>query len=371
MPDCSRCLAIIESGTDYCPVCNRPQIVESLRAWEVPAWHGSMWRVVAGLLGFWLVTTLGIAFLREARAVSRSRQLLAEDQAAKAWSLLEPFLQDHPEHRQALFICGRATVRLGLENEAKHCLAGVIGQSPDLGKELKEDYRVVLTQKVHSVGCDAASFEQLLGWEEALGTSFGASVVAGLDRIVDACGGSGNYPELSRLSAIMTQKGQEGIMVEKGYVPAITRAMAQSRYPDAEGLARQAVQDIPGGAKAIDAALDSERRKVIATVDTLRRLCQEVAGNTQYWTGVAWCFPTEPPPSFQSARDGWGRSFVYTPSYPYGEPLCHQQFSVTSYGSDGGVTEHAGQTPAAEMSCVFSSWSVAWRLPSEFWQTAG
>src|SRR4051794_37254530 len=106
MLDCPRCFTLVDGGSAYCAVCGRPRIVEGLRAPVAQRpWMSFAWRGVIVLFSIWLLVTVGIASLREAKAVRDSRKLLEEKRNQEAWSLLDPFLKTHPEHLQALFLC--------------------------------------------------------------------------------------------------------------------------------------------------------------------------------------------------------------------------------------------------------------------------
>src|SRR5881227_3679276 len=108
MSNCPRCLALTNDDFAYCAVCNRPRIVESLRAPMVPPnWLQPLQKILLGVLSLWLVITLGVAAFREAKAVRDARQLLAQQDPKDAWALLGPFLQDNPEHKQGLLLGGQ------------------------------------------------------------------------------------------------------------------------------------------------------------------------------------------------------------------------------------------------------------------------
>lgn len=369
MPSCPRCLAITDGGSSYCGVCGRPRIVESLRAPVAPhPWTIRAWRGVIALFFIWLIVTTGVAILREARAVRLSRTLLAENKTQDAWAVLHPFVLEHPRHEQAAFLCGKATIRLELAPDAKRCLDQVEESSPELAKELKADYLQVLTERSRALGCNATGFEQLLAWEGHLGSAFTTGVIAGLDGVIESCHNSSEgSQELARLAALLNERGQATAMIEKGYVPAIRRAMTTARYGDVRGLAQEAVSTVPEGSEAIDALLVGERRKVAATEKTLRQLCTTLKGDPQYQNGWSTCFPATAPAVVLSARDGWGNALAYSAigSYSFGEQQCNQGVVLTSYGSDGTQTEGEQGSPAAEMSCRVP-WDY-WQLPHEFW----
>jgi hypothetical protein len=324
--------------------------------------------VVASL---WLVVTVAVAFLREAKAVRVSRQLLAEGKVQEAWSTLRPFFNENPDHAQAVFLCGQETVRLGLKAEAKQCLEKNAELSPELAETLQKDYSQVLTQKARTLGCNAAAFSDLLMWTGELGGNYDENVIAGLDGMVEACRSQERDQETEKIAALLAEQGRTGEMVRRGYVPAIQRAVAQGEYGHAEVLANQAYQ-LGEGAELVEAALDPEREKVEATVATLVRLRDTLRADPRSSSEGYWCFPADVPASVQSARDGWGNAVLYNPLNPFGtdeENRCHQGFELTSYGADGVGTDNPRRgSPIAEIVCRFTPWGESWELPSEFWR---
>jgi tetratricopeptide (TPR) repeat protein len=353
---------MVEGNWAYCPVCARPRILEGLQAPVAePVWQQQVWQGLIAVVSLWLLVTLGVAFLREAKAVRVSRQLLAEGKVQEAWALLQPFLPDHPNHRQGLFLCGKATIRLGLKEEPKRCLEQLDQLSPDLAKDLRADYGPVLTEQARRLNCENGKFEELLAWGDQLGENFTGNVIAGLDGVVDSCRAAQNDPELARIAKALKDKGKAMAMVEHGFLPAIGRAVAQARYQDAEVLARLAVRQVPEGEASVAAALKNERQKVTATVETLHRLRESLKSDASYRSGYYWCFPSTGPTVVQSARDGWGNVVQYRPaggSYAIAGRDCHQGFAVVSTRS-----------PATEFNCSFQQGWENCVLPSRFWWT--
>jgi hypothetical protein len=360
MERCPRCFKGVEANWAYCPVCGRPRVLESLRIPVVaPPWLNQIWQGLVALVSVWFLVTVGVAFLREAKAVRVSRELLAEGKVQEAWSTLQPFLSNHPEHRQALFLCGKETIRLGLKDEPKRCLEQLDPLKPELAKELRADYGPILTQQASGLSCNAEKFEGLLSWGDQLGPSFADNVIAGLDGVVDSCRAAQNDRELARIARALKDKGRAMAMVDRGYAPAIGRAVAQARYQDAESLARLAVRQVPDGKKAVEAAVKDERQKVRATVLTLKSLLDTLKGNETYRNGYYRCFPSVGPEVVRSARDGWGNAVLYRPlgdPYSLGDRAdCYQGFAVAS-----------SRSSETELSCSFSGWENC-DLPSQYW----
>src|SRR4051794_33039951 len=367
MLNCPRCLALTTDDFSYCAVCNRPRIVESLRAPMIPPnWLQPLQKILLGVLSLWLVITLGVAALREAKAVRDARQLLAAGQPQDAWARVGPFLQDNPQHKQGLLVGGQAAIRLNLMADAQKCLGTLTGLSPELGKQLGDDYRQVLTGQARAIGCNAAGFSKLLEDSRSLGDSFPASVTAGLDGLVESCRKIRNDWTPVQVTSQLARQGQEIDLIGKGYVPAIGRALGGGRYNDAKILAQYAVQAAPARAGEIKQVLDAERAKVAATRKTLGDLCQALQNDPRYHMGDAWCFLDVAPPNVQTARDGWGKAFVYTAFAPASGQTCHPGVSLSSYGAAGQPTQER-LSPGGGIACSLAAGVQSWQLPSKYW----
>lgn len=362
MERCPRCSKVVEANWAYCPVCYRSRILESLQVPVVrPAWQRQVLLGLIALASLWLVITVGVAFLREAKAVRVSRVLLSEGKAQEAWGILEPFLAEHQEHRQGVFLSGKATIRLGLKDEPKWCLQQLDQLSPELAKELRADYGQILTEQSRDLSCDSEVFKSQLAWGDQLGQEFSENVIAGLDGVVEACGTAQNDRELSRIAEVLKERGKAMSMVERGYLPAIKRAVAGGSYQKAESLARLVTRQVPEGEELVDGALREERQKVTATVQTLRRLRDSLASDSSYRLGYYWCFPPTEPAAIQAARDGWGQDVHYQPlddayaSEDRGN--CHHGFAVVS-----------SRSSETELSCRFWYGQEHCEEPGRFWR---
>lgn len=366
MPNCPRCQTLTNDDFAYCGACGLPRIVESLRAPRLPPeWLRPLQLILLGVLTLWLVVTLGVAYLREAKAVRDARTLLSDGKPQEAWTLLGPFLQEHPRHKQGLLLGGQATIRLDQVKEAKQFLGTLTEISPELGKQLGDDYRQTLTQRAQAVGCDAPAFLKVLSSAQSLGDSFPDSVTASLGGFVEACQKSGDT--WGQVPYQLAEQGLRTDLIRKGYVPAIGRALGQARYSDAKALAQQAVRAAPDEIGEIKKVLDSERAKVAATIKTLSGLCQSLKNDPRYHPGDSWCLPEIPPAGAQRARDAWGKSFVYTAFAPNPGQTCHPGASFTSYGAGQATEGEERQSPAAGITCSFAYGSESWQVPERYW----
>jgi hypothetical protein len=368
MQRCPRCSTFVEADWGYCPVCGRPRILESLRTPEPqPAWHEPALKGLVGLVTVWFLVTLGVAFLREWKAVRDSRELLDQGQTQEAWNLLEPFLPRHPKHRQAVFLSGKAAIRLNKHLEARQFLDTLGELSPELVEELGGDYRQVLAGRARAVGCDASVFQTLLGSAEMIGPPYAETVMTGLHGVVSTCRANGGDYALRSLAQELNERGRGLGLVEHGYAPAIESAIGQRRYDEARALARQVGYLVPDGWAAVEKALADERRKVSETVATIARLCDEIGAGASRDAGGSRCFPVQAPAAAVAARDGWGRNILYSPLFPGSSARCFGGFTLTSYGADGIQTDGDPGSPSREIVCRNAYGRKNWQVPDRFW----
>jgi hypothetical protein len=332
-----------------------------------PGWLQTLQQIVLGILSGWLLLTIGVAFLREAKAVRDSRQLLAENHPDTAWELLVPFLKEHPRHEQGLLLGGQAAIRLNKIGDAKQYLGTLNEVSPKLGKELANDYRGIIAARAQSINCSPSGFPQLLAESHELGNSYQAIVMAGLQSFAEACSRAGNYSVPEAVSSLLTTQGNATDLVNKGYVPAIRSALEQARFDDAKALAQQSNRIVPRGTREINKVLEPERSKVTSTMMTLQNLCEALRSNPQYLVNGVWCFPVAAPPAVRTAKDAWGRAIVYTTLYPSPDQSCSYLISLSSYGFSGQPSTSDQQTPPGGATCRIQGGNVSWQLSDRFW----
>lgn len=370
MASCPRCLALTQDDFPYCTVCGRPRIVENLRAPKTPPdWLRPLQLAALALLSLWLVVTLGVAFLREARAVREARQLLAEQKPQPAWEWLEPFLKDNPRHVQGLLLGGEAAIQIGRMAEAKQCLKTLTDINPKLGAQLASEDRELLTRQARAIGCNSGAFSRLLEASEELGEPFPASVIEGVDGLVEACHKRRQEWAIWQVSALLTQYGQPHELVRKGYVPAVTRALALGHYAVARNMAVRAFQLDKEGYVEVAKILDAERSRVVATISTLGDLCQKLGSDPRYQTAGTRCFPAVAPAEVQAAKDAWGKSIRYVTFAPASGQACFSGVALTSYGAAERLARADRQSPAGGIVCRVLSGVESWQRPDRYWQT--
>lgn len=247
MEKCPRCSEAVEPGWAYCPLCGRSRILESLRSpSRVPKWHREVLRGLVMGFSIWLVVTFAVAFFREAKAVRDARQSLEEGDPQRAWQQLEPFLQSHPQHKQALFLCVRANVELANPMKAAECL----NSAPKLAAALAETLGPRVEQQAIAAGCDSSAFEKWFELAEKLGEEKVKDVERALIALLPSCN---SVDEPLKMFAFVVRKNRGMEMVNLVFVPLIEQ---QENDWSARQLAEEALKLVPEGKKIIDDALE-------------------------------------------------------------------------------------------------------------------
>ncbi len=247
METCPRCSEAVESGWAYCPHCGRSRILESLRSpSREPRWHREVLRGLIMGCSIWLVVTMAVAVLREAKAVRDARELLEEGEAQRAWEVLDPFLQQHPEHKQALFLCVRANVELGNPSKAGECLSGI----PKMAHEVTEILGPRLEQQAAAAGCDAAAFQAWFELAEKLGEEKVKEVERTLVTSVPNCS---TLEEPVKIVAFLASRDRAMDMINLVFVPMIEQ---QPNRWTAQQIAQRAMQLVPQSEEVVNQALE-------------------------------------------------------------------------------------------------------------------
>lgn len=272
MEHCPRCSEVVEPGWAYCPLCGRSRILESLRSpSRVPQWHREVVQGLIKVFAIWFVVTFAVAFFREAKVVRDARQTLAEvledgfvqqpetDMLQASWQKLEPFLNSHANHEQALILCARLNVELSNPARAAECLNSApeiaVEVSQSLGSRFGQRAAEKITEKTSDrPGCHSSAFQEWFELAAKLGEDKVKDVEQTLFTLIPACYGSENLPSLA---AFLAGKNRAMDMVHLGFVPLIEQADTWQ----ARQIAEEAVRLVPEGKEAVDAALERRRAR--------------------------------------------------------------------------------------------------------------
>lgn len=254
MERCPRCSEAIESAWAYCPTCGRSRILESLRVpARTPDWQYKVLRSLILVLGVWLVVTIGVAFLREAKAVRDARQLLATGKTLEARNTLDSFLREHPEHEQALHLCTEANMALQDLRRAGECFKRERDVSPELAATLQPRLGREIAAKALGLGCDPEAFKTLFTLAEEVGAPDPREVGRGLPGLVASCVRTGQMEQLAEVAAFLAGKNRAMELVELGFVPLIEQE--DNRW-SAREWAQYALSLVPESEEAVSDALE-------------------------------------------------------------------------------------------------------------------
>jgi hypothetical protein len=349
------------------------RIVESLRAPRPKSrWYNKALLGGATLVLVWFVATVAVAFLREAKALRRGREALQMGEAQQAYNWLDPFMKDHPENPEGLFLAGMAAVKLSLVEQTRSYYDGMRRLSPDpiplerVG-ELEHFIRNEISAFAVAIGCNFQHYSQFYVNFQALGQEFSDTLRGSAAHVVRSCLAKGDDRSASSLAQWLIRETGDPALVTILYVEPMKVALHEGKYTEVAKLAQQASRLSSASGPTITEALSDVRRRAGETEEGLQRLCASLRSNPSHRVGRFWCFPQSPPEVVTSARDGWDRPLAYSALALDETIQCHQGFTLVSLGADGKETPDDHTSPAAEISCRFLNGKESWSRPDRFW----
>ena len=338
MSQCRLCLRFVEDAAPFCHHCGDSRISESLAARvEIPAWMKKC--IVPGVwftLLFFLFT-VGVAFLREARALRWGREALEEGNPTEAYEQLTPFVKAHPGHSEALFLTGQAALWEGHSAEAfQHytVLRSMEGKRAQAKAEsLEVLYGGILIAKAGQLSCGQTDFAAFYGLHKEWGEPFEESLLQGAASLAGKCAGYSG-------AAIANEPGywlihgagvDSEIVIDSVYLAPAEQAKAAGDYLRMKHLAVQAVA-LDSEVKEDVARLVAEDRQAFRELqDSVRDLCESIADSPENRQGNRRCFPAEAPAEIGSL----GESVGYLPSYSGSSRDCAAGFQLFSWEPEG------------------------------------
>lgn len=375
MQTCSHCEQPLSPNDPYCGACGQPRMLESLLAPRArPDWQVAFWNAVAvvGVLCF--LVSSSVAFLREAKAVRVSRQALAAHTTPlnqMADQILSGFLQDHPDHEQALLLAATAAARIEALDKTAELRGRLEAEEPELLAELDSEINGAIDSSIAAKGCGPSALLSYYDATEPLGETFRPRVLTDVQEAVRRCQTSNHEREAYAVMVGMVERGVGASLIEETYLEPLRSALTAGRYREAESLARGALQISPETEAAVDEALTEVRGRVESSFRHVDEACQAVRTAPGNRVGRFWCFPEEPPTSVTSVRDGWGRQLYYSPLQFDPNLQCYQGFEVASYGADGQETPEVTGRPDGDLVCRFIQGRTTTQEPTPFWRTQG
>lgn len=373
MEPCVLCGSPESLTTPYCSSCGHVRIAESLRAPQPKSqWYNRVLLGVTAIVLAWFVATVAIAFLREAKALRRGRAALQAGDAQQAYKWLDPFMKDHPENPEGLFVAGMATVKISRVEETRFYYDGMRKLSPDRVppervSELEAFIRSEISAVAAAIGCNLQQYNQFYTSFQALGQEFSETLRGSAASVVRSCLAKGDDRSASRLAQWLISETGDPALVTILYVGPMKVALLEGKYTEVSKLAQQATRLSSASGPAITEALSDVRRRAGETEEGIRSLCASLRSNPSHRVGRFWCFPQSPPEVVSSARDAWERPLVYSALALDETIQCYQGFALSSLGADGKETPDDHVSPASEISCRFINGKESWSRPDRFW----
>jgi hypothetical protein len=331
-------------------------------------WQSGLLNTVA-LLGVVLfLVSSSVAFLREAKAVRVARQALDTGRPALTGAILDPFLESHPSHEEALYLAAVGKARTGDLDEAAIHRRRLKQTVPQRLGELDPEIGRAIDQAVLARNCNSGSLLDYYDSAGALGEDFHSRVLANLQQAVRRCQDLKQERHADALMAGLVERGAGQSLIVETYLDPLRQALAGDRYREAEQLARGAARFSPETGNRVSELLANVREDVEASLQKVAAACQAIRSDPSNRVGRFWCFPQAPPKSVTDARDAWGQPLRYNSLRLDPNLQCYQGFEVTSHGADGVETPDATGRPDTDLVCRFDGRRETWQAPGEFWR---
>lgn len=379
MQMCTQCHRATADESPYCTSCGHERIAESLVAHqEPPGWYDQAAKAAAIAVGVWLLVTVGVAFLREAKALRWARAALEANEAEKAYGLVSPFLAAHPDDAEALFLAGSSALRSRRPRRAiEHYSALVRLEDKDAverAQRLEAVYNDEIPRLAAVLSCGQRPFAEFFESFEVLGTAFDDALLHSAASVAKKCvlEGTDRIANEPGFWLIHDKQLDAERVVTTVYVEPIGAAIEQGSYVLARSLAEQGTSLWPQAAPRVDALLNETRARVGATLEVIRDTLALVSEDAAFRVGRSRCFPISPPDAVKAKRDAWGNPLTYAPGSLAWNSQCYQAFEVTSLGADGKATpDDRGFTPDMDLTCAYTrSGREQCNLRDRFWLPA-
>lgn len=358
----------------FCSSCGHARIVESLRAApkERPPWFEKVVMGVVALIGLWLIVTVAVAFLREAKALRRARAALEAHDAHTAFEWVSPFVASHQKNVEARYLAGASAIMTNQPKEAtKHYLA-LVG----MGKAKKVVERVERLEAVlHNqipvnaalLPCGQSGYAEFYELHKSLGEKFRETLVRSGASVARKCVGS-NQRSIANEPGywlINEQKLDPEFVVSSLYLDPLRPALENGQYVLAGNLAVQGTLLWPEATPKVDEIFKVVRHKAAQTAEEMLGLCNGL--NSESRRGRSICYPESAPETVASYRDAWGNPVYYYPFSKNERTQCYTGFQLISLGADARQTPGDTSTAAMDITCVYQWGRGRIKSPDEFW----
>ncbi len=342
MPRCKSCDQLLAEDSPFCQYCGNSRIVESLTTpRKPPEWLDRALSVATIVLGLWLLVTIGIAFLREAKALRRARAAIETNNLSQANSWIEPWLARHPNHPEALFLAGNAAIKLGFSKDAIQHFQ-TLSTLRDSGSKRAAERVNKLTsifQKQLPINslrfqCGQSQYADFYNTFIELGPEMEDALLDSAANVASKCITLADRRRKNEPAYwLIKEKGLDPArVVSFVYLRPLENAMAKKNYDPVEELAAQALAQWPESSTRVHEALSEIRGQVTLTTQKIRDLCTSLTQSKSYYNGRLACFPKSTPEEVAGQIDAWGHPFVYTAQEPDEDSKCYRGFEIASLG---------------------------------------
>lgn len=368
MYECDRCGGRGTDESAYCQFCGYSRVVEWLRALqERPEWLPTLRVALGALILAWFLVTVGVAFLREAKALRRGREALEAGKPETALEWLAPFVAKHPQSDEGLVLAATAAVRLRRVEEARQYHEALKSVSGERSGEVERIFREAIVAALAQIDCSSEEYQRFYEQYLPLGDEFVDDLRNGAGKVIRRCFAAGEGYTAFQLGHWLLEETSDPSLVTGVYVEAVKGVLADGKYGEAAALVHQATRWDPEVGSHLHSVFDEVRGQTRTTVEQIKALVTRLQGDSRHKVGRFWCFPPTLAGSYQTLPDGWGRPVMYTPLSHDETIQCYQGFELVSLGADGSPTPEDRTTPAADIAYSFIAGQERWTLPDRYW----
>jgi hypothetical protein len=334
-------------------------------------------KVGAIIVGAWFLVTVGVAFLREAKALRRARAALEAGHADRAYNWAAPFVASHQHHVEGLYLAGSSAIKTGRLQEATAHYSKLSSMNGKKAAErigrLEATYHEQILQDVGELSCGQSHYASYYESCMSLGEKFHDTLVRGASHLTRKCAGSDN-PSIANEPGywLIDEKDLDPeYVVNALYIEPMKSVLEGGRYQLARHLGVQGIGLWSDAEPVVDEVLSRIRSQVAENIEEIQDLCSSVGKDPEHRRGGTPCFPASSPTDVTSRQDVWGNALLYIPSSLNRATQCYGEFKLTSLGVDARQTPDDTSSPAMEFTCRYRWGRSHLQTPERFWLPPG
>lgn len=341
MDRCKLCNELLHPERPYCPKCGKERIVDSLEmASRRPPWLDQSLTIAVITISCWLLITIAVAFLREAKALRRARVALQTNQLEVADRWISSWVSKHPDDPETLFLAGNIAIKRGIHEGSIDYYKRLETLQDDKRAQIRLTkmtaiYQDQIPKNAMTITCGQSHYADFYSAYSATNESFKPALLDAAANLTRKCVNQGN-PQVANEPGfwlIDQDKFPTREIVSKLYIAPMTHDIEAGDYGLVEHLAFQAITQLPETKKEVDSLLEDLRGDVHRNAQKLQNICSAIIKNHTTRVDGKRCYPSSMPEEYADSLDAWGKPLAYLPADAENEDTCQESFLVMSKGT--------------------------------------